>query len=152
MEKMIQLNLPPFKHKIKEIEGKICIFDIVRRKYLVLTPEEWVRQHFVHLLLNHYQYTKSLIRLEGGLKYNQLQKRSDIVIFDNDGLPSLLIECKAPEVSINQAVIEQASRYNRTLKCRYIVITNGLKTFCFEIDFDTQDFRQLRDIPRRNIE
>jgi len=148
---MIQLNLPPFEHKIKEIEGKICIFDSIRRKYLVLTPEEWVRQHFVHLLVNHYQYSKNLIRLEGGLKYNQLQKRSDIVIFDHDGQPSLLIECKAPEVPINQAVIEQASRYNHTLKCRHIAITNGLKTFCFEIDFTTQGFRQMPDLPRRVV-
>ena len=148
---MIPLNLPPFEYKIKEIEGKICIFDSIRRKYLVLTPEEWVRQHFVHLLMNHYEYSKNLIRLEGGLKYNQLQKRSDIVIFDQAGLPSLLIECKAPEVSINQAVIEQASRYNHTLKCRHIVITNGLKTFCFEIDFETQNFRQCQDLPRRVI-
>lgn len=148
---MIPLNLPPFEYKIKEIEGKICIFDSIRRKYLVLTPEEWVRQHFVHLLMNHYQYSKNLIRLEGGLKYNQLQKRSDIVIFDQAGMPSLLIECKAPEVSINQAVIEQASRYNHTLRCPYLAITNGLKTFCFEIDFSTQGFRQMADIPRRVI-
>lgn len=148
---MIQLNLPPFEHKIKEIEGKICIFDVIRRKYLVLTPEEWVRQHFVHLLVNQYQYSKNLIRLEGGLKYNQLQKRSDIVIFDEFGQPSLLIECKAPEVSINQAVIEQASRYNHTLRCRYLAITNGLKTFCFEMDYATQGFKQMQDLPRRVI-
>jgi len=148
---MIQLNLPPFEYKIKEIEGKICIFDVIRRKYLVLTPEEWVRQHFVHLLVNQYQYSKNLIRLEGGLKYNQLHKRSDIVIFDEAGQPSLLIECKAPEVSISQAVIEQASRYNLTLRCRYLAITNGLKTFCFEMDYTTKGFKQLQDLPRRVI-
>jgi Type I restriction enzyme R protein N terminus (HSDR_N) len=146
---MLPLKLPPYTYKTKEIEGKTYIFDPIRKKYLVLTPEEWVRQHFINLLTTHYQYSKSLIRLEGGLNYNRLQKRSDIVVFDQDGNPFLLVECKAPEVPINQAVIEQASRYNLTLKCPFVAITNGLNTFCFEIDFERGNFKQMKDLPKQ---
>lgn len=144
---MTPLNLPSYDYKTKEIDGKTYIYDAIRKKYLVLTPEEWVRQHFIDLLVKHYGYAKSLIRLEGGLAYNRLQKRSDIVVFDRDGNPFLLVECKAPEVKINQFVIEQASRYNLTLRCPFVVVTNGLNTFCFEIDFETEKFIQLKDLP-----
>ena len=145
---MTTLNLPSYDYKTKEIEGKNYIFDPIRKKYLLLTPEEWVRQHFIHLLVKHYAYSKSLIRLEGGLSYNRLQKRSDIVVFDQEGKPFLLVECKAPEVKINQSVIEQASRYNLTLRCPFVVITNGLSTFCFEIDFENGIFLQMKDLPK----
>lgn len=145
---MTTLNLPSYDYKTKEIEGKNYIFDPIRKKYLLLTPEEWVRQHFIHLLIKHYGYSKSLIRLEGGLSYNRLQKRSDIVVFDQEGKPFLLVECKAPEVKINQSVIEQASRYNLTLRCPFVVITNGLSTFCFEIDFENGTFLQMKDLPK----
>jgi hypothetical protein len=141
------MNLPSFDYKIKEIEGQNYIFDIIRRKYLVLTPEEWVRQHFIHLLINQYNYPKSLFRVEGGLKYNQLQKRSDIIIYDKSGNPFLLVECKAAEVAINQSVVEQASRYNQTIRAKYLAVTNGIKTFCFEVDFEKNSFRQLIDLP-----
>ncbi len=145
---MVRLNLPPYSYKTKEMDGKIYIFDPIRKKYLVLTPEEWVRQHFVHLLIKTYGYSKNLIRLEGGLAYNKLQKRSDIVVFDQEGKPFLLVECKAPEVPINQKVIEQASRYNLTLRCPFVAITNGLSTFCFEIDFDNGKSVQMKDLPK----
>jgi Type I restriction enzyme R protein N terminus (HSDR_N) len=144
---MTQLNLPSYDYKTKEMDGKTYVFDIIRKKYLVLTPEEWVRQHFIHLLIKHYNFSKSLIRLEGGLNYNRLQKRSDIVVFDQEGNPFLLVECKAPEVKINQAVIEQASRYNLTLRCPFVAISNGLSTFCFEIDFENEKIKQLKDLP-----
>ena len=144
---MLTLNLPFYDYKTKEMDGKKYIFDPIRKKYLVLTSEEWVRQHFINLLIKHYGYSKSLFRLEGGLAYNRLQKRSDIVVFDQEGNPFLLVECKAPEIKINQSVIEQASRYNLTLRCPYVVITNGLNTFCFEIDFETGKNTQLKDLP-----
>jgi predicted type IV restriction endonuclease len=144
---MTSLNLPSYNYKIKEIEGKTYIFDFIRKKYLVLTPEEWVRQHFINLLVSNYQYPKSLIKLEGGLKYNSLQKRSDIVVFDREGKPLLLVECKETGVKIDKKVVEQASRYNLTLKCKYLVVTNGIQTFCFEIDFENEIFVQLKDIP-----
>lgn len=145
---MHQLNLPSYAYKIKETDGKTYIFDAIRKKYLVLTPEEWVRQHFINLLLNHYGYSKSLLRLEGGLKYNRLQKRTDIVVFDNNGEPYLLVECKAADVAINRSVIEQASRYNLTMRCPFLVVTNGISTFCFKINFETGKYEQLKDLPK----
>ena len=148
---MTLLNLPSYDYKTKEMDGKNYIFDPIRKKYLVLTPEEWVRQHFIDLLVTHYGYPKSLIRLEGGLNYNRLQKRSDIVVFDQEGSPFLLVECKASDVQINQKAIEQASRYNLTLRCPFVVVTNGLSTFCFEIDFETGTFNQIKDLPKPKI-
>lgn len=147
---MQQLNLPSYDYKTKEIEDKTYIFDIIRKKYLVLTPEEWVRQHFINLLTTHYGYSKSLLRLEGGLRYNLLQKRTDVVIYNNDGKPWLLVECKAADVAINRTVVEQASRYNLTLRCPILVVTNGLNTFCFKIDFENNSSQQLQDIPKAN--
>ena len=145
------LNLPPFDYKYKEIDGKTCIFDVVRRKYIFLTPEEWVRQHFVHLLLSNYNFPRSLVRIESGLNYNKLAKRSDILIYGKDGKPFLLIECKSSQVPVNQAVIEQASRYNQVLKAPFLAITNGLKTFCFEIDFEKNTFLQMKDLPKYEV-
>lgn len=145
---MHQLNLPSYVYKIKETDGKTYIFDAIRKKYLVLTPEEWVRQHFINLLLNHYGYSKSLLRLEGGLSYNKLLKRTDIVVFDNEAKPFLLVECKAADVPINRAVIEQASRYNLTMRCPFLVVTNGISTFCFKINFETGKYEQLKDLPK----
>lgn len=145
---MHPLNLPTYAYKMKETDGKTYIFDAIRKKYLVLTPEEWVRQHFINLLVSHYGYSKSLLRLEGGLSYNKLQKRTDIVVFDTDGNPFLLVECKAADVPINRAVVEQASRYNLTMRCPFLVITNGINTFCFEIDFEKGNFKQMKDLPK----
>jgi hypothetical protein len=147
---MHQLKLPSYQCKIKETDGKTYIFDAIRKKYFVLTPEEWVRQHFVNLLLSHYGYSKSLIRLEGSLSYNKLQKRTDIVVFDNEGKPFLLVECKAADVTINQAVISQASRYNLIMRCPFLVVSNGINTFCFKVDFETGKYEQLKDLPKIN--
>jgi Type I restriction enzyme R protein N terminus (HSDR_N) len=142
------LNLPTFNYKCKEIDGKMHIFDVIRRKFLVLTPEEWVRQHFVNLLITHYKYPKSLIRIEGGLHYHKLQKRSDIVVYNIEGKPFLLVECKSSQVPVNQAVIEQASRYNLTMKAPFLAVTNGLNTFCFEVNFEENSFKQMKALPK----
>lgn len=147
---MYPLNLPTYDYKTKEIEGKTYIFDSIRKKYLVLTPEEWVRQHFIHLLTTYYGYSKTLLRLEGGIRYNRLQKRTDVVIYNNEGKPWLLVECKAADVAINRAVVEQASRYNLTLRCPFLVVTNGLNTFCFKIDFENNSSQQIQDLPKAN--
>lgn len=146
--KLETLRLPTFDYKITEIKGKNCIFDVIRKKFLILTPEEWVRQHFIHLLINRFNYPKSLFRIEGGLRYNQLQKRSDILVYNTAGNPYLLVECKAAEVTINQAVIEQATRYNLTIKAQFVVITNGISTFCFEADWNKNSYRQIQSIPQ----
>lgn len=128
-----QLNLPPFAHKVKSLNGKPHIYDLIRRKYIMLTPEEWVRQHFVHLLINHYQYPKSLFAVETGLFYNKLAKRSDIMVLNTEGRPHLLVECKSPDVKLSQATFAQIARYNFTLRPLYLALTNGLTHYCFEV-------------------
>ena len=135
INKMVKLNLPPCDIPIKQSEDKVLIFDLLRKRFVVLTPEEWVRQHFIHYLIHHLNYPKGLIKIEGGLRFNTLQKRSDIVVFGRDGKPWMLIECKAPDLKLNQRVVEQASTYNNTLKAKYLVITNGMSSICCEIDW-----------------
>jgi len=143
---MEKLNLPAFEYTVKESEGKIWIYDVLRKKYLVLTPEEWVRQHFLYYLLNHVQYPKSLIKVEGGLKFNRLQKRTDIVVFDRNGNPWMIVECKAPDLPINESTLRQASVYNATLKAKYLVMTNGMKTFCCRTESESGAV-MLKDLP-----
>lgn len=139
--------MPPFAHKFKEIDGKPHIFDLLRRKYVRITPEEWVRQHVVHLLINHYQYPKSLIKTEGGLVLNTLQKRTDLVVFDRTGLPFLVVECKAPHIALSQAVFDQIARYNSVHKAPYLFVTNGLTHYCCGIDHQTSELTYLDDFP-----
>jgi hypothetical protein len=107
------LNLPSFDPNLIKKEGKLWIVDSIRKKSLILTPEEWVRQHWINFLINHLKYPRGLIALEKGMKYNQLQKRTDLVTLDRVGKPYLLIECKAPEVRISQKTMEQASVYHQ---------------------------------------
>jgi hypothetical protein len=144
---MKKLNLPQFDIKIQESNGKTEIFDALRKKYIILTPEEWVRQHFVNLLVTHYQYPKSLISLESGLKYNELQKRSDIVVYDREGKAFLLVECKSADVPLSEATFKQLSTYNFTIKSPYIAITNGLNNFCCRIDHEKGSYEYLKDLP-----
>jgi hypothetical protein len=144
---MHQLNLPPFEHQLKKEDGKVLIFDVIRKKYIVLTPEEWVRQHFIHYLIHEMKYPKSLIRVEGGLSFNQLQKRSDIVVFNREGNPWMVIECKAPEQSINESTVRQASVYNATLKAEYLVVTNGMKHFIFKTEWEAATTTSLEAMP-----
>jgi len=148
---MEKLNLPSFDYNIREIEGKRSIFDVLRKKFVALTPEEWVRQHFVHLLINHYQYPKALMRIETGLKYNQLNKRSDIMVYDRQGNPFLIVECKSADVKVSEKTFSQASVYNSTIKARYVAVTNGLKTFCCLINHVEGSFEFIKDIPSMDI-
>ena len=140
------LNLPAFSYKIKEVDGKPYIFDIIRRKFVFLSPEEWVRQHFIHLLIDQYGYPRSLFAVETGIFYNALRKRSDIMVLGTDGSPFLLVECKAPGVRIKNHVFDQIARYNFTLKPDFLVVTNGLEHFCFCVTGEGRiDF--LADLP-----
>jgi hypothetical protein len=145
---MYKLNLPDFEYSIKKDDGKVWIFDVIRKKYLVLTPEEWVRQHFIHYLITELKYPKSLIKVEGGLTYNQLSKRSDIVIFDREARPWMVVECKSPELPINESVLRQASVYNTTLKASYLVVTNGMKHFCALVNWQENKTELLRELPQ----
>lgn len=144
---MLELNLPYYPFKLKSDGNKYLIMDELRKKYLVLTPEEWVRQHIVQYLINFKKYPRGLISLEKGLRVNDLLKRTDVLVYDQHGNPVLLIECKAPEVKITQDVFDQAARYNSVYKLRYMIVTNGLEHFCAEIDHDTSKYKFLNDIP-----
>lgn len=141
------LNLPPYPFKLRQKEGKLYVFDALRKKHLLCTPEEWVRQHIVQFLITEKGYPKSLIQLEGGLTLNALSKRHDILVFDTAGKKILLVECKAPQIKINQMVIDQASRYNQVHKAPLIMVSNGLQHVYCAIDFERMDYRFLPDLP-----
>lgn len=129
---MTPLNLPAIEAKIITSEGKKRIFDPVRRKYVVLTPEEWVRQHFISYLHHHLNYPKALIRVESGLLVNSLNKRSDILVHNREGKPWMLVECKAPEIRLDRKAFNQAAIYNMTIGARFVAVTNGMAHFCCE--------------------
>jgi hypothetical protein len=132
-EVMQTLHLPPFAYKVKQIGQKVHIYDEIRRHFVVLTPEEWVRQHVVHWLVAEFAYPKSLMQIESGLRYNAMTKRSDLIVYDRAGQPFLLVECKAPDVPLTEATFAQAARYNSVVKAPYLLITNGLTHLVFEI-------------------
>ncbi len=144
---MIDLALPPFDYKIQKKKDKLFIFDILRKKYVYLTPEEWVRQHFIHFLINQYGYPKALMKAEGGLKYNNLPKRTDLVVFDREGKPLIVVECKDTLTQLTQTTFEQAARYNYVLKAPYLIIVNGLSYHCCYINHQNQTYHFLEDIP-----
>ncbi|AOM76286.1 type I restriction enzyme HsdR N-terminal domain-containing protein [Pedobacter steynii] len=141
------LNLPQYPFKITLKDNRHFIFDEIRKKHLVLTPEEWVRQHFIQFLILEKKFPRTLIQIEGGLNLNQLQKRSDIVIFNNSGERIMVIECKAPSVNITQAVFDQASRYNSVYKAKWLVVTNGLKHCYAQIDHMAEKFLFSPELP-----
>ncbi|MDZ7897423.1 MAG: type I restriction enzyme HsdR N-terminal domain-containing protein [Arcicella sp.] len=144
---MDNLNLPAYNHKLKKINDKLCIWDIIRKKYIVLTPEEWVRQHFVHHLINDHHYPKGLIKLESGLSYNSLLKRTDIQVFDRLGNLFMIVECKAPYIKLSEAVFAQAAQYNLVLKAQYLTIANGMIFHCCRTDWETKQMNFLETLP-----
>ncbi len=143
----MKLNLPAFEYQLKKIDDKVHIFDIIRKKFLFLTPEEWVRQHFVHFLITKYHYPKSLMTTERGLYYNKIQKRTDIVVYDRNGKPFLIVECKATNIPINQKVFNQVAMYNKVHQAPYVCVTNGLVHYCCKIDLKNNHFNFLEDLP-----
>jgi hypothetical protein len=147
MFKPIPLNLPPYPFKLSEQDGVIYVFDELRKKKLVLTPEEWVRQHFIQFLILQKKYPKTLIKLEGGLKLNQLQKRTDILIFNKEGKADVLVECKATTVKIDQKVFDQAARYNMIHQVNYLLVSNGLVHYCCKMDYVNQTYAFLEELP-----
>ncbi len=145
---MYKLNLPDYNPTLRKGEGKVWIFDIIRKKYVVLTPEEWVRQHFIHYLIDQFEYPRSLFRVESGLTYNKLHKRSDIVIHNRQGKPWMLIECKSPTIKLTQKAFNQVAVYNMTIGARYVAVTNGMAQFCFEaIDKPGREVKFLDSFP-----
>lgn len=144
---MQELNLPKYQFKLKKDGKRTLIFDAIRKKYLVLTPEEWVRQNFLQYLIQEKKFPASLIAIEAGLKYNQLQKRTDVLVYDKQGKPFLIVECKAPEVKITQDAFDQIARYNMVLKVKYLVVTNGINHFCCLMDYTNNTFTYLEQVP-----
>ena len=147
MDQLQPLNLPPYPFKISDKNGALTLFDETRKKHIIITPEEWVRQHFVQYLINQKQYPKSLIKLEGGLKLHGMAKRSDIVVFSPAGEKILMVECKAPSVKIDQKVFDQIARYNMTHQIALLAVTNGLQHYCCRIDFGNGTYKFIEELP-----
>ncbi|MBS5979063.1 MAG: type I restriction enzyme HsdR N-terminal domain-containing protein [Dysgonomonas mossii] len=147
---MLELNLPSFDINVKKIGGKLSILDPLRRKFVALTPEEWVRQHFVNFLLREKGYPAALIANEIQIDLNKLKKRCDSVVYNRDLSPLMIIEYKAPDVDITQQVFDQIVRYNIVLKVKYLIVSNGLNHYCCIMDYDKQSFNYLSDIPNYN--
>ncbi len=143
---MISLNLPQVEFKIKSNENKQFIFDIIRKKYVTLNPEEWVRQHILHYLTTNKNYPKSLIAVEKQMTVNNLKKRFDILVFNNKGLPEIIVECKAPDTHITQDVFDQIARYNLKLNAEYLMVSNGLKHYFCKLDTINERYVFLEDI------
>lgn len=144
---MYSLNLPTYEAKIRKNSNGLEIFDPLRRKYFALTPEEWVRQHFVNYLINYKNYPASLMANEAGIKLNSLTRRCDTVVYNNQLEPLMIIEYKESKVQITQNVFDQIVRYNTVLKVPYIVVSNGISHYCCRMNYEDQSFEYLTDIP-----
>ena len=141
------LNLPSYDAKISEENGKLRIFDPLRKCNVALTPEEWVRQHFVNYLVNHKGYPTTLTANEVAIKLNDTSRRCDTVVYDKQLQPRVIVEYKAPTVKITKDVFAQISRYNLVLKVDYLIISNGLQHYCCKMDYEKQSFNFMQEIP-----
>ena len=144
---MKQLNLPDFEFKTRTENGQLQIFDPVRRKYVALTPEEWVRQHFIHFLIENKNVPLSHIAVEKSIRVSNLPKRADIVIFKGGLKPVLVVECKASSVEITEEVFHQVLRYNMSLRVDFLVLTNGLRHVYCRVDYNKQKADFIEDLP-----
>ncbi len=143
----MNLNLPPYGFQTRTRGGKEEIFDPLRRKYVRLTPEEWVRQHFAQFLIRERGVPAGLLAVEKAFTYQGMARRADLVAHDRQGRPLLMAECKAPEVPISQATFDQVARYNKVLAAPYLVVTNGLKHYCCRIRRAEGTYRFLSELP-----
>lgn len=144
---MENLIFPSVDFRVRQEAGKTNIFDIIRRKFIVLTPEEWVRQHLVHFMINHLMYPKSLINVEDGLRVNKMQKRSDIVIHDRQGNIFMIVECKSFKVKLKQEAMDQLSNYNQHYKASYLALTNGKELFLCQMDYHRKSAKFISEFP-----
>lgn len=147
----IELNLPPYTEaRIKKNEDGLFIFDVLRRKYVSLTPEEWVRQNFINYLIKFKGYSPTLMNNEVKLSLNGMTRRCDSILYSQNMQPKMIIEYKAPNIRITQKVFDQICRYNMTLKVDYLIISNGMEHFCCRIDYENSSYVFLEDIPNYN--
>ncbi len=147
---MWQLNLPKYIFRIKKQNEKYQIFDSIRNRYVSLTPEEWVRQHFIQFLIQQKGYPKALIGLEVQLNLNGMKKRCDAILFNSEKKPIMIIEFKAPNVPINQQTFDQVAVYNSKLNVNLLIISNGMEHFCCKVNTETSQYEFYKDIPDYN--
>ena len=147
---MQELNLPKTDLKIITKDGKLHVFDVFRRKYVALTPEEWVRQQFVHFLIGQKGYPAECIGNEISINLNGTKKRCDTVIYDGNAQPTMIVEYKSPQVEITQQVFEQISRYNIKLRVKWLIVSNGLQHYCCKIDYESGTYQFVEEIPAYN--
>ena len=144
---MIPLNLPDFDIKLAGTPNRPTILDILRRKYIALTPEEWVRQHFIHFLINYKKYPATLLANEVELKVGQKRLRADTILYSKDLKPLMILEYKAPHITITQKTFDQISVYNMLLHVDYLIVSNGLQHYCCKMDYNSKKYLFLEDIP-----
>lgn len=142
-----QLNLPTYEYRLREQNGRQQIFDVLRRRYVALTPEEWVRQHFVHYLIEHKGYPKGLLANEVELRVGEKHLRCDTVLYDKTLHPKIIVEYKAPDIAITQKVFNQITVYNMLLHVDYLIVSNGMQHYCCQMDYEQNRYTFLSDIP-----
>jgi len=143
----MEINLPSYEIKLREQGGKQQIFDFLRRRYVALTPEEWVRQHFVHYLVEHKEFPKGLLANEVELRVGEKKLRCDTLLYNKALQPQMIVEYKAPHIELTQRVFDQITIYNFLLKVDYLVVSNGLRHYCCRMDYEHRSYTFLQDIP-----
>lgn len=141
------LNLPSYEHRITELSGVKNIFDPVRKKNVVLTPEEWVRQNFLRFLIEEKKYPASRMAVEKQLQVYGMNRRCDIVYYNGQGIPEMIVECKAPEITLNRESFDQLLRYNITMRVPLLILTNGMVHYCCKLNSQSNEFQYLTNIP-----
>ena len=143
----LPIVFPEFEYKITQKDGKLFIYDVIAKKYRALTPEEWVRQHCLNYLTQHLNYPASNIQIERNHRIDQLNRRTDIQVYDSNGQVFMLVECKAPHVEITSLIFQQASQYQKKNQAKYMVLTNGLQNYIYQIDSSKQETLQIAEFP-----
>lgn len=143
-----KLNLPTYSFRTKQEGDKLKIFDEIRKKFLVLTPEEWVRQNFIRYLVDVKSFPASLMAVETGLQLNGNQFRADLLVYNKQGKPWMIVEFKAPEVKITQKTFDQIARYNLTFEVPFLIVSNGLEHYCCRVDFEAKNYQFFREVPQ----
>ncbi len=144
---MKQLNFPPCELETRDVQGQAQVLDRIRRKWIHLSPEEWVRQHMVQYLLKEKGVPGGLVAIEKGFQFQGMLRRADIVVHNRKGDPLLMVECKAPAVTLDQAVFDQIARYNLVIHARYLFVTNGLQHYCYKINSEKKQYVFLEELP-----
>jgi hypothetical protein len=147
---MQQLNLPDYQFNIKKEGESLLVFDVLRKRWVTLTPEEWVRQHFVRFLIEERHFPAALMNNEISLVQNGIKRRCDSLVADHNGNPLVIVEYKAPTIAITQKTFDQIVRYNMVLRAKYLIVSNGIKHYCCKVDYERNSYDFMQDIPCYN--